>query len=457
MKNDTGKKVVAIKDLGKHEGEEVMLQGWLYNKRGKGKLIFLILRDGSGYVQCVAFKNDLSEEAFADAKSLNQEASIEITGNVKADERAPGGYEINVTDLKVFQNPTEQYPLAIAENVPNIDKLLDIRHLWMRSKKPAAILKIRHEILQALRDFLYKNDFICVDSPMFQPTAAEGTSTLFDIPYFDLGNAYLSQSGQLYVEAPCHVFKKVYTFGPCFRAEKSYTRRHLTEFWMLEPEIAFADLNDVMDSTEALISYTVEYVLEKCAKELEILEREVSILEKIKAPFPRISYHQACEQIIEKRKELIESEDEELRKIGKNAMTEAGDDFGAADETVLGIIYDKPVMVHSYPWKIKAFYMKRVADNPELAACVDVIAPEGFGEIVGGSEREDDIEQLLQNMKLHDLPTKPYEWYLDLRKFGAVPHGGYGLGLERFIAWITGTHHVRECSAFPRTIKRLNP
>jgi len=450
-------KGVAIKDLGKFDGQEITLQGWLYNKRGKGKLIFLILRDGTGYVQCVAFKNDMSEEAFADAKSLSQEASVEIVGKVRADDRAPGGYEINVTDLKIVQNPTEQYPLAIADNVPNIDKLLDIRHLWMRSKKPAAILKIRHEILQALRTYLYENEYTCVDSPMFQPTAAEGTSTLFEIPYFDLGNAYMSQSGQLYVEAPCHVFKKVYTFGPCFRAEKSYTRRHLTEFWMLEPEIAFADINDVMDSAEGLISYTVKHVLEKCGKELEILERDKSILEKIVAPFPRISYQDACEQIIAKRKELLESDQEELREIGKNAMSEPGDDFGAADETVLGLIYDKPVMVHSYPWKIKAFYMKRTPENHELAACVDVIAPEGFGEIVGGSEREDNIEQLFENMKLHNLPTEPYEWYLDLRRFGSVPHGGYGLGLERFIAWVTGTHHIRECSPFPRTIKRLNP
>jgi len=428
---------VYINKLKDHVGEEVTLRGWLFNKRSSGKVRFVILRDGTGYVQCVFFKGNVSEEAFEYADKLGQESSIEIRGKVKAEPRAPGGYELDGTDLKVIHEATD-YPITPKEH--GIEFLLDKRHLWLRSKKQVAILRVRHRIIKAIRDFFDERDFILMDPPILTPNAVEGTSTLFETPYFDLGSAFLTQSGQLYAEAGAMAHGKVYTFGPTFRAEKSKTRRHLTEFWMCEPEVAFADLDDDMHLAEEMLEYIVQTVLKEMPDELEILERDVSKLENVKKPFPRISYDEAVEI---------------LKKNGVDFKW--GNDFGAPDETVIVQQFDRPVMIHRYPAAVKAFYMKRDADNPKLALAVDVLAPEGYGEIIGGSQREDDLNELLKRIKEHNLPKDVFEWYLDLRRYGSVPHSGFGIGLERTVSWICGLEHLRESIPFPRMIYRNTP
>ena len=429
--------MVYIKDLAKHVGEEVTLKGWLYNKRSSGKLQFLVLRDGTGIVQCVVFKGNVTEELFEEAKRLTQESSFEVTGTVKKDERQVGGHELDVKDLKIISIANE-YPITPKEH--GIEFLMDHRHLWVRSRKQWAIMRIRHRIVKAIRDFYDSRGFTLFDPPIITPNAVEGTSTLFETPYFDLGKAYLTQSGQLYAEAGAMALGKVYTFGPTFRAEKSKTRRHLTEFWMVEPEMAFYDLNDDMDLAEEFIEYIVQTILEERKEELEILERDTTNLERVKRPFPRISYTEAVE-ILKK----------------KNHEFEWGNDLGGADETVISEEFDRPVMIHRYPAAVKAFYMKRDPENPKLALAVDVIAPEGYGEIIGGSQREDDLDELLKRIKEHDLPQEYFEWYLDLRKYGSVPHSGFGLGLERTVSWICGLDHLREAIPFPRMIYRNTP
>lgn len=428
---------IYIKDLKNHIGETVTLKGWLYNKRKSGKLRFLILRDGTGLLQCVVFKGSVSEELFAKTADLSQEASFEVTGSIRAEERAMGGVEMDVTDFNILGDSID-YPITPKEHGPEF--LMDKRHLWLRSKKQMAIMRIRHRIVKAIRDFFDERGFTLFDPPIITPNAVEGTSTLFETPYFDLGMAYLSQSGQLYAEAGAMALGKVYTFGPTFRAEKSKTRRHLTEFWMVEPEMAFFDLNDDMDLAEEFLEYIVQSVLKDRREDLITLERDIEKLEKIKRPFPRISYDEAVEI---------------LKKKGHDF--EYGDDFGAPDETVIGEDYDTPVMIHRYPAAVKAFYMKRDPENPKLALAVDVIAPEGYGEIIGGSQREDDIELLLERIKEHELPQEFFEWYLDLRRYGSVPHSGFGLGLERTVSWICGLDHLREAIPFARMIYRNTP
>jgi asparaginyl-tRNA synthetase len=409
---------IYISDLSKYVGEEVTLKGWLYNKRSSGKVKFLILRDGTGMLQCIVFKGNVPEEVFNNVDELTQESSFEVTGKVKEEKRAIGGYELDATDVKLI-SPSVDYPITPKEH--GIEFLIDNRHLWLRSKRQAAILRIRHRIIKAIRDFFDDRGFILFDPPILTPNACEGTSTLFETEYLDLGKAYLTQSGQLYAEAGAMALGKVYTFGPTFRAEKSKTRRHLTEFWMVEPEVAFFDLNDDMDLAEAFIEYIVQTILKEKSEDLAILERDTSMLEKVKRPFPRISYDQAVEI---------------LHKKGHNF--EWGNDFGAPDETEIAKEFDRPLMIHRYPAKVKAFYMKRDPENSKLALALDIIAPEGYGEIVGGSQREDDLDTLINRIKEENLPQEYFEWYLDLRRYGSVPHAGFGLGLERTVAWICG-------------------
>ena len=428
---------VYIKDLSKHVGEEVTLRGWLYNKRSSGKLKFLIMRDGTGYLQCVVFKGNVSEEIFDSAEKITQESSFEVRGKVREEKRAVGGFELDVVDFKMI-GLAHEYPITPKEH--GIEFLIDNRHLWVRSKKQVAILKIRHRIVKAIRDFFDERGFTLFDPPIITPNACEGTSTLFEMEYFDLGKAYLTQSGQLYAESGAMALGKVYTFGPTFRAEKSKTRRHLTEFWMVEPEMAFYDLNDDMDLAEEFIEYIVQTVLRDRAEELKELERDISKLEKVVRPFPRISYDEAVE--ILKR---------------KGVDFKWGNDLGGTDETLIGEDFDRPVMIHRYPSEVKAFYMKRDPENPKVALAVDVIAPEGYGEIIGGSQREDNLDLLLERIKEHDLPQQFFEWYLDLRRFGTVPHSGFGLGLERTVSWICGLEHLREAIPFPRMIYRNTP
>ena len=428
---------IYINQLKDNIGKEITLRGWLFNKRSSGKIRFVILRDGTGYVQCVFFDGNISEEVFELADKLGQESSIEVTGKVKEDPRQVGGYELDATGLVVIQN-AKDYPITPKEH--GIEYLLDHRHLWLRSKKQVAILRVRHRIIKAIRDFFDERDFVLMDPPILTPNAVEGTSTLFETPYFDLGNAYLTQSGQLYAEAGAMAHGKVYTFGPTFRAEKSKTKRHLTEFWMCEPEVAFADLNDDMDLAESMLEYIVQTVLKERAEELKILERDTSKLEKVVRPFPRISYNEAVEI---------------LKKNGVDF--EWGGDLGGADETIIAQQFDRPVMVHRYPAQVKAFYMKRDPENPKLALALDVLAPEGYGEIIGGSQREDSLDELLSRIKEHNLPQEVFEWYLDLRRYGTVPHAGFGIGLERTVSWICGLDHLREAIPFPRMIYRNTP
>jgi asparaginyl-tRNA synthetase len=429
--------ITTIKRLSEHVGETVTLQGWLYNKRSKGKLHFLQLRDGSGIAQCVVLQGKVPDAEFEALSHVGQESSLSLTGMVKADERAPGGFEIGVSGVELHQS-VEGYPITPKEH--GVDYLLSQRHLWLRSKRQSAIMRVRSQVEFSLRTFFYERDFVTMDSPMFTPNACEGTSELFEVPYFDR-KAYLTQSGQLYAEASAMALGKVYTFGPTFRAEKSKTRRHLTEFWMLEPEIAYADLGDVCQLAEDMICYVVQDVLAKCQSELADLDRDLAKLECIQAPFPRMTYDEAS-------KVLLEHPDSEFV---------AGDDFGAPDETILSEMHDRPVMITHYPKEVKAFYMKRDPENDDRVLCVDVLGSEGVGEIIGGSQREEDIEVLQERIRKHELPMEAFEWYLDLRRFGSVPHAGFGLGLERFVGWICGVEHIRECIPFPRTIQRLEP
>jgi asparaginyl-tRNA synthetase len=428
---------IFISGLAEYVGKEVTLKGWLFNKRSSGKIKFLILRDGSGYLQCVYFKGNVTDEVFDTADKIGQESSIEVTGKVKAEPRAPGGYELDATGLKIIAE-AHDYPITPKDH--GIEFLMDHRHLWLRSSKQVAILKIRHRIVKAIRDFFDGKGFTLMDPPIITPNAVEGTSTLFETDYFDLGKAYLTQSGQLYAEAGALAFGAVYTFGPTFRAEKSKTRRHLTEFWMVEPEVAFADLNDDMDLAEEFLEYVVQTVLKEKEEELKILERDTTKLQNVKRPLPRISYDEAVEI---------------LKKAEVNF--EYGNDFGGTDETVISENFDRPVMVHRYPAAVKAFYMKRDPENEKLALAVDVLAPEGYGEIIGGSQREDNLDALLHRIKEHNLPQEAFEWYLDLRRYGSVPHSGFGLGLERTVGWICGLDHVRETIPFPRMIYRNTP
>lgn len=426
-----------IADLSKYAGEEVTLYGWVYNLRSSGKIKFLLLRDGTGIVQCVVMKNAVGEEIYALFDRLTQESSVSVTGKVNKEDRAPGGYELFLSDIKPIQIAHE-YPITPKEH--GIEFLMDHRHLWLRSKKQHAILRIRHRIIKAIRDYFDGKGFTLLDAPIFTPNACEGTSTLFETPYFDLGKAYLSQSGQLYAEAGAMAFGKVYTFGPTFRAEKSKTRRHLTEFWMMEPEVAFNDLYDNMDLIEDFLEYVVQTVLTERAEELKVLERNLAFLEKVKKPLPRVHYDEAVEILKKKTPEF-----------------EWGNDFGGGDETIISEAFDRPIMVHHYPAAIKAFYMKRDPENPKYAMAVDVLAPEGYGEIIGGSQREENLDLLLQRLKEHNLPESAFSWYLDLRKYGSVPHSGFGLGIERTVSWLCGLDHIRETIPFPRTIYRLNP
>ncbi len=428
---------IHISELAKYVGQTITLSGWLYNKRSSGKIRFVILRDGTGILQCIVFKGNVSEEIFNLADRLGQESSIEITGTVKEEKRAPGGFEMDVTDLKLISEAYE-YPITPKEH--GIEFLMDIRHLWLRSSRQVAIMRVRHRIIKAIRDFFDNRGFTLMDAPILTPAACEGTSTLFETPYFDLGKAYLTQSGQLYAEAGAMALGKVYSFGPTFRAEKSKTRRHLSEFWMVEPEVAFNDLYDNMDLAEEFLEYIVQTVLSERAEELKSLERNTSLLEKVKRPFPRIHYDEAVEI------------------LKKNSIDfEYGNDLGGTDETVISNQYDRPVMVHHYPVEVKAFYMKRDPNEPSKAMAVDVLAPEGYGEIIGGSQREDNLDLLLQRIKEHNLPQEAFDWYLDLRKYGSVPHSGFGLGIERTVAWICGLEHIRETIPFPRMIYRNTP
>ncbi len=426
-----------VEDLSKYVGEEVTLQGWLYNKRSSGKIKFPILRDGTGIVQGVAVKANLPEEVFNRVDQLTQESSFVMKGTVRKEDRAPGGYELDVTDIQIIAIAHE-YPITPKEH--GVEFLMDRRHLWLRSSRQHAILRVRHQIIKSIRDFFDGRGFTLVDSPIFTPAACEGTSTLFETDYFDLGKAYLTQSGQLYAEASAMALGKVYTFGPTFRAEKSKTRRHLTEFWMVEPEVAFNDLNDNMDLAEEFLVHIVQSVLKNRGAELKALERNTAFLERVQKPLPRISYDEAVD-ILHK----------------KGLPFEWGNDLGGTDETVISEQFDRPVMVHRYPSEIKAFYMKRDPQNPKVALAVDVLAPEGYGEIIGGSQREDNLDLLLQRIKEHNLPQSAFEWYLDLRRYGTVPHAGFGLGVERTVSWICGLDHVRETIPFARMIYRLTP
>jgi asparaginyl-tRNA synthetase len=432
-----------IRDVSKHVGEEITLKGWLYNMRSSGKLMFPQVRDGSGIIQGVVFKKNVPEQVWNDLEKLTQESSIIVTGTVRADERAPGGYEMDVTGVEVLQI-AHDYPITPKEH--GVEFLMDNRHLWLRSKRQHAILSIRAEVIRAVRDFFDSNGFLLMDTPIFTPAACEGTTTLFEVDYFDDNKAYLTQSGQLYNEATAAAFGKVYCFGPTFRAEKSKTRRHLTEFWMVEPEVAYAELDDIMNLAEEFITFIVQRVLENRRKELAELERDISKLEKIAPPFPRLQYDDAVKMLQEAH--------------GKGELQERfewGGDFGAPDETYLSNQFDRPVMVHRYPAAVKAFYMKPDRERPELALCVDVLASEGYGEVIGGGQRADDLEYLLKQIQSHGLPEEAFDWYLDLRKYGTFPHGGFGMGIERCTAWVCGIEHIRETIPFPRMLYRLKP
>jgi len=449
-------KCVTISSLHTCVGEVVELRGWLYNRRGNKNLHFLQVRDGSGFVQAVMNREIAGDESFAAIGAIGIESSIIVRGKVVEDKRSALGYELQDVAVEVIQAVAD-YPIQITKDVPNVEKLLDIRHLWIRSPKARAVLKIRSELIQAIRQFYYERGFVTFDSPIFTPNACEGTSTLFETDYF--GNPmFLSQSGQLYGEAGAMAFGKVVVFGPTFRAEKSKTRRHLTEFWMCEPEVAFITLDGIMDLAEEKLEYLVQWVLRTCKPELTILERDIAKLEAIRRPFPRISYKDAQEILVKRKAEFAASEDKELRKLANDILQKGlGDDLGAADETAISMQFDRPVMIHRYPAEVKAFYMKKDPADPTYALCVDVIAPDGFGEIIGGAMREESYDVLVAAIEKHKLPMESFEWFLDLRKYGTVPHGGFGLGLERVTQWITGSHHIREAIPFPRTMIRMKP
>jgi len=431
--------IITIEDAGKHDGQEVTIRGWLYNLRESGKLLFPIFRDGTGIIQgVVALKEN--PEAFAALKGLTQESSVIVTGKIRAEQRAPGGYEIGVTQINVVQRVSESQPYPIQLKEHGVDFLLDHRHLWMRTPRQAAILRIRAEAERAARNYMDSQGYTLTDAPMFTPAACEGTSTLFEVNYIDDQKAYLTQSGQLYIEATAMALGKVYTFGPTFRAEKSKTRRHLTEFWMLEPEAAYADLNDMMSLGEGLVSAIVQSVLQNKPRELETLKRDTKKLENVKPPFPRISYEDAI-KLLQRR----------------GNASKFGDDIGGDEETIVSNEFDRPVMVHRYPASIKAFYMQPDAERPDLALAFDMLAPEGYGEIIGGSQRIHDYDLLVKRLKEHNLPEESFQWYLDLRRYGSVPHSGFGMGLERTVAWICGVEHIREVIPFPRMLYRVYP
>ena len=433
-------RIVYIEELKKHVGEEVEIRGWVYNKRSSGKVRFVIIRDGTGFLQCVMVKSNLADEVFELYDELSLETSVIVKGKAREDRRAPGGVELELQDLKIMGKSVNfPIPKVREDNIPDVGVLLPIRHLWLRTRKQWALMRIRHTVEKAIHDFFDKNGFIRIDAPILTPSACEGTTTLFETDYFG-EKAYLTQSGQLYMEAACMAHGRVYCFGPTFRAEKSKTRRHLMEFWMVEPEIAYAELPDIMENAERFVSYIVERVLEERKEELKTLERDTSKLEHVSPPFPKISYTEAVE-ILKK----------------KGFKFEWGEDFGGDEETAISEEFDKPVIVHRYPAKIKAFYMKRDPQNPELALCMDMLAPEGYGEIIGGGQREDSLEELEKRFDEYDLPKEAYEWYLDLRRYGTVPHAGYGLGIERTIAWISGIRHVREAIPFPRLLEKIYP
>ncbi len=428
-----------IRNIGQYAGQEVEIQGWLYNLRESGKLLFPQFRDGTGIIQGVVVKSAVSPEVFERVRTLTQESSVRVAGKVRAEQRAPGGFEIEVSDLEVLHLVPPEQPYPITPKEHGTEFLMDHRHLWLRSVRQRAIMGVRHEIIKACRDFFDDRGFTLVDTPILTPTSCEGTTTLFEVDYFD-DKAYLTQSGQLYNEAAAMAVGKTYCFGPTFRAEKSKTRRHLTEFWMVEPEVAFATLDDIMALAEELVACVVQRVLSRRRADLQALQRDVSKLEACTPPFPRLSYDEAVKILKD-----------------KGSAIEWGADFGGTDETLLSENFPKPLLVHRYPSQVKAFYMAPDPACPELALCVDVLAPEGYGEIVGGGERLADYDLLVRRIEEAKLPREPFEWYLDLRRYGTVPHSGFGMGIERVVAWVCGLEHVRETIPFPRMLYRLKP
>ena len=429
--------IIRISDIRNYEGKEVEIRGWLYNRRSSGKIKFLIVRDGTSFVQATLIKNEMDEKIFDMADNINYESAVKISGVVKEEKRVPLGYEVLLKNIEVVSIAEENYPISLKEH--GVGYLMDYRHLWLRSPRQNAILRIRAEIIKSIRDFLDMNGFILMDTPILTPAACEGTTTLFETNYFD-DKAYLAQSGQLYNEATAAAFGKVYCFGPTFRAEKSKTRRHLMEFWMVEPEASYVDFEENNEIQENMIAYIVKQVLEKKKNELKLLERDISKLELIKTPFPRISYDEAIDI---------------LKSTG--VKIEWGDDFGGEDETILSNRHDRPVFVHRYPAKCKAFYMKPDPKREEVVLGADLLAPEGYGEIIGGGQRIDDYKLLEKRIEEHKLPREKYEWYLDLRRYGSVPHSGFGLGIERTVAWICGLSHIRETIPFPRMLNKIYP
>lgn len=442
---------VYIEKISQYVGQEVTIKGWLYNIRSSGKLMFPELRDGTGIIQGVVSKKDVPEKVWEDFSKLTQESSLIVKGTVSKHPKKENVFELQINDIEIIQI-SEPYPITPKEH--GIDFLADKRHLWLRSPRQSAILRVRNEIIQSVREYMYNNGFVLFDTPIFTPNACEGTSTLFSTDYFDMGKAYLSQSGQLYAETGAMALGKVYTLGPTFRAENSMTRRHITEFWMMEPEMAYYDLNDNMNLIEDFLEYVVQRVIKNKAKELEILQRDISKLEKVKKPFPRITYNEAVEIIRKKDVPLFkktEYGEEQIRPFPW------GEDFGAPHEEAVVENFDKPVMVHRWPAHAKAFYMKRDPENPDIALGVDVLAPEGFGEIIGGSQREDNLDYLIERIKEHELPMEEFQWYLDLRRYGSVPHSGFGLGIERLVSWICNLEHIREAIPYARRPNRIRP
>jgi asparaginyl-tRNA synthetase len=440
MSPETSIPRVTVASAGRHAGETIEIAGWLYNLRRSGKICFPQLRDGTGIIQCVAVKSALPEELFESLKNLTQESSLIIRGRVREEARAPGGYELDVEGADIVQRVSEETPYPITPKDHGIDFLMDHRHLWLRSRRQHAAIGVRHEVIKGIRDYFDSHGFVLVDTPIFTPAACEGTSTLFEVDYFEDEKVYLTQSGQLYNEATSAAFGKTYCFGPTFRAEKSKTRRHLTEFWMVEPEMSYATLEDVKRVGEELVTFVVGRVLENRREELKALERDVSKLEAIKAPFHRMSYDEAVVKLQAKGSEIV-----------------WGGDFGNTDETLLTEDLDRPVMIDRYPTAVKAFYFQPADDRPEVALGVDFIAPEGYGEIIGGGQRIHSLELLKQRLKEHNLPEEAFNWYLDLRRYGSVPHAGFGMGVERFVAWMCGLEHIRETIAFPRMLYRTRP
>lgn len=432
--------LIRIDNASGFDGQTVRLRGWLHNLRRSGKILFPTFRDGTGFMQGVVVKAAVAPETFEICRYLTHESSVEVTGELRKEDRAPGGFEMEVSDIRILQQVSAEDPFPITPKQHGVDFLMNQRHLWLRSRRQHAILRVRHELIRAVRDYFDNNGFTLVDTPILTPAACEGTTTLFEIPYFDYGSAYLTQSGQLYNEATAAALGKTYCFGPTFRAEKSKTRRHLTEFWMVEPEMAYATIDDVMDLAEDFLVSVIQRVLQERASELKTLERDTSQLEKVVKPFPRISYDNAVERLRE-----------------KGVAFEWGGDFGGTDETLLSEDFDQPVIVHRFPMAIKAFYMQPDEERPELALGVDVLAPEGYGEVIGGGQRIHDYELLVKRLEEHHLPREAFEWYLDLRKYGSVPHSGFGLGIERCVGWICGLEHVRETIAFPRMLYRMHP